>query len=126
MERNPSPRFSLSLLGRFELSGPDGVVELPSKKLAGVLTYLACTAPWPQRRETLSSLLWGSHFGLQAKQNLRQALFRLRKILGHDALDGDGEVISINAAAIACDVSRLERRPAVQYSGDRRLIGNGN
>src|SRR5258707_15295624 len=88
----PSPRFGLSLLGRFELTGPDGVVDLPSKKLAGLLAYLACTAPRPQPREKLAALLWGSHFDAQAKQNLRQALFRLRKVLGQDALEGGGEV----------------------------------
>ena len=99
MDGAPSPRFGLSLLGRFELTGPDGVVDLPSKKLAGLLAYLACTAPQPQPREKLSALLWGSHFDAQAKQNLRQALFRLRKVLGQDALESDGEVVSLNAAA---------------------------
>src|SRR3954470_5130484 len=100
--------FGLSLLGRFELTGPDGIVDLPSKKLAGLLAYLACTAPRPQSREKLSTLLWGSHFDAQAKQNLRQALFRLRKVLGEDALESDGEVVSLNAAAVRCDVSRFE------------------
>src|SRR5216683_4777528 len=57
-----SPRFGLSLLEGFELTGPDGVVDLPSKKLAGLLAYLACNAPRPQPRERLSALLWGSHF----------------------------------------------------------------
>ena len=88
MDRAPSPRFGLSLLGGFELTGPDGVVDLPSKKLAALLAYLACTAPQPQPRERLSALLWGSHFDAQAKQNLRQALYRLRKVLGRDALEG--------------------------------------
>ena len=100
--------FGLSLLGSFELTGPDGVVDLPSKKLAGLLTYLACTAPRPQSREKLSALLWGSHFDVQAKQNLRQALFRLRKVLGEDALESDGEVVSLNTAVVLCDVSRFE------------------
>jgi DNA-binding SARP family transcriptional activator len=108
MERTTSPMFGLSLLGGFELTGPDGVIDLPSKKLAGLLTYLACTAPRPQSREKLSALLWGSHFDVQAKQNLRQALFRLRKVLGEDALDSDGEVVSLNAAVVLCDVSRFE------------------
>jgi hypothetical protein len=44
----PSPRFGLSLLGGFKLTGPDGVVDLPSKKLAGLLAYLAGTAPHGQ------------------------------------------------------------------------------
>lgn len=102
------PRFGLSLLGGFELTGPDGVVDLPSKKLAGLLAFLACTAPRPQSREKLSALLWGSRFDARARQNLRQALFRLRKVLGEDALESDGEVVSLNAAAVRCDVSRFE------------------
>src|SRR6185503_1736062 len=108
IDRAPSPRFGLSLLGGFELTGPDGVVDLPSKKLAALLAYLGCTAPQPQPRERLSALLWGSHFDAQAKQNLRQALSRLRKMLRPDALESDGEVVSLNAATIQCDVSRFE------------------
>src|SRR6266850_6034650 len=103
MDGAPPPRFGLSLLGGFELTGPDGVVDLPSKKIAGLLAYLACTAPQPQPRERLSALLWGSYFEAQAKQNLRQALYRLRKALGEDALEADGEVVSLNAAVILCD-----------------------
>jgi len=86
MNRVPPPKYRLALLGRFELSGPDGPVDLPNKKLAGLLAYLACTAPEPQSREKLATLLWGSHFETQARQNLRQALFRLRRALG-DALN---------------------------------------
>src|SRR5215831_12104838 len=108
MDRVPPPRFSVSLLGRFELAGPGGVVDLPSRKLAALLAYLACTTPLPQPRERLSGLLWGSHFDLQAKQNLRQALFRLRKVLGQNALEGDGEVVSLNPAAVVSDAGRFE------------------
>ncbi|HEX9525072.1 MAG TPA: BTAD domain-containing putative transcriptional regulator, partial [Reyranella sp.] len=119
MNGAPSPKFSLALLGRFELTGPQGVVELPSKKLAGLLTYLACTAPRPQSREKLSTLLWGSHFDVQAKQNLRQALSRLRKLLGQDALQSDGEVVWLNAAAVQCDISRFE---ALVHEGSRDAL----
>jgi DNA-binding SARP family transcriptional activator/class 3 adenylate cyclase/predicted ATPase len=115
----PSPRFGLSLLGGFELTGPDGVVDLPSKKLAALLAYLACTAPLPQSREKLSALLWGSHFDAQAKQNLRQAVSRLRKVLGQDALESDGEVVTLNAAAVLCDVSRFE---ALILEGSREAL----
>jgi DNA-binding SARP family transcriptional activator len=103
-----SPRFSLSLLGRFELTGPDGPVDLPNKKLAALVAYLACTTPQRQSRERLSALLWGSQFDADARRNLRQALFRLRKVLGQDALEGDGEVVWLNAAVVPCDVDRFE------------------
>jgi len=104
----PRPKFNLALLGRFELSGPAGPVDLPNKKLAGLLAYLAFTAPEPQSRERLATLLWGSHFETQARQNLRQALFRLRRTLGEDALVGDGEDISLALGLLDCDVARRE------------------
>ena len=106
---NESPaKCRLSLLGRFELIGPDGRVDLPNKKLAGLLAYLACTAPEPQPREKLATLLWGSHFEAQARQNLRQALSRLRRTLGQDALLSDGEKVSLAPGAVDCDATRLE------------------
>lgn len=105
----PRPAFTLSLLGRFVLTGPRGAVNLPNKKLAGLLAFLACMAPDAQPREKLSTLFWGSHLDAQAKQNLRQALFKLRQILGQDVLKSDAEFVSLNAAVIACDVNQFEQ-----------------
>jgi class 3 adenylate cyclase/DNA-binding SARP family transcriptional activator len=101
------PRFKLSVLGGFILSGPEGVVGLPNKKLAALLTYLGCTAPVPQPRERLWTLLWGSHFDAQARQSLRQAIFKLRLILGPEAIESDGEFVWLNAAVVFCDVAGL-------------------
>ena len=102
------PRYRLRLLGRFELSGPSGPIELSNRKLAALLAYLACTAPKPQPREKLATLLWGSHFEAQAKQNLRQALVRLRRALDHEALISDGDEISLAPVALECDVAQLQ------------------
>jgi TolB-like protein/DNA-binding SARP family transcriptional activator len=102
-------KYTLSLLGRFELSGPDGrPIDLTSKKLAALLAFLACTAPQAQGRDKLMTLLWGSHFDAQARQNLRQALFRLRRVMGEDALISSGESVSLQPDVIACDVPRFE------------------
>src|SRR5262245_7195422 len=88
--------------------GPDWEIDLPNRKLAGLLVYLACSAPTPQPREKLSTLLCGSHFEVQARQNLRQALFRLRRLLGPDVVIGDGEEVALAPGAIDCDARRLE------------------
>ncbi len=101
-------QFRLSLLGSFQLTGPGEPIDLPSKKLAGMLAYLALTAPLPQSREKLATLFWGSHFEPQARQNLRKALFRLRRTLGQDVVVGDGEEVSLKVGAIDCDAVRLE------------------
>ena len=108
MDTVPKPTFQLSLLGRFELSGPDGPIDLTSKKLAALLAFLACTAPQAHSRDKLMTLLWGSHFDAQARQNLRQALTRLRRVLGEDALISNGESVSLQPGVIACDVARFE------------------
>jgi class 3 adenylate cyclase len=113
------PKYSLKLLGRFELSGPEGPVELANKKLAALLAYLACSAPEPQSREKLATLLWGSHFEAQAQQNLRQALFRLRRALGHHALMSDGDDVWLAPGVIDCDVTRLK---ALSGEGSRASL----
>lgn len=102
------PKFRLSLLGRFELTAGTGIVHLPSKKLAALLAYLACTAPEPQPREKLANLLWGSHFETQARQNLRQALFRLRRILGQDALVNSDDDVRLATGIVDCDAVRFK------------------
>ena len=108
MDDVPLPKFRLCLLARFALIGPEGSVDLPSKKLAGLLAYLACTAPAPQPRGKLATLLWGSFFEAQARQNLRQALFRLRRSLGEDALISNGEEIALAPGMVDCDAVRLQ------------------
>jgi class 3 adenylate cyclase/DNA-binding SARP family transcriptional activator len=104
----PPAKYQLALVGRFKLSRRDGLVDLPNKKLAALLAYLACTAPEPQSREKLATLLWGSHFDAQARLNLRQAVFRLRRALGEDALTSDGDDVSLALGVLDCDVARLK------------------
>jgi len=111
----PAATFRLSLLGRFELAGQEGSIDLTSKKLTALLTYLVCTAPQAHGRDKLMTLLWGSHFDAQARQNLRQALFRLRRVLGEDALISTGESISLQPGVVTSDVMRFEA-----------LLGDGN
>ena len=45
----PLSKFRLSLLGPFALTGPDGVVDLPNRKLAGLLAYLVYALVRPER-----------------------------------------------------------------------------
>lgn len=102
------PRFGLSLFGRFELTASDGTIPLPGRKLAGLLAYLACAAPRRQPREKLANLLWGSHFETQARQNLRQSLVRLRRILGADSIYSDDHDVWLAPGVIECDAVRFE------------------
>ncbi len=115
MDSAPTPTFQLSLLGRFELSGPEGPIDLTSKKLAGLLAFLACTASQAHSRDKLMALLWGSHFEAQARQNLRQALSRLRRILGEGTLVTNGETVSLRPGTLVCDVAQFETLLSRRY-----------
>jgi TolB-like protein/Tfp pilus assembly protein PilF len=119
MDAMPEHAFQLRLLGRFELAGPHGPIDLASKKLAALVAYLACTGPRPQSRDTLMTLLWGSHFDAQARQNLRQALARLRRILGEGVIAADNETVGLRAGAITTDVARFE---ALLLEGSRDAL----
>jgi TolB-like protein/Tfp pilus assembly protein PilF len=98
--------FHLKMLGPFALDGPTGRVDLGSKKLCALAAYLACAGTAP--RDRLTTLLWGAHFELQARQNLRKALSRLRRTLGEEVLLTDGDRVSIAPGTVACDVARFE------------------
>ena len=103
---NPAPDapFQLLLLGHFSLTGPRGPVDLGNKKQCALLAFVAC-ATEPSSRETLTTLLWGSHFEVQARHSLRQALTRLRRALGEDVFAGSDDALAIRPGLFRCDTS---------------------
>jgi TolB-like protein len=100
--------LELKLFGHMELSGPGGRIDLANAKLSALLAYLALSGRRPLPREQLTDLLWGSHFEEQARQNFRQALSRLRKLLGSDLFATEDQFIQIEARKIESDVARFE------------------
>lgn len=99
-------QLQLSLLGRFQLRGPTGPIDLGSKKLCALVAYLACTGG--VSRDRLTTLLWGSHFDVQARQNLRKALSRLRGSLGEDVLIADDVMVVLQQGKVATDLAQFE------------------
>lgn len=80
---SPPARLSISLLGvpSVCLSGRSlGIVKNP--KVLVTLAYLV-TEPGPHPRDLLAARLWPDGTSQQAQRNLRQILYRLRKLL-HD------------------------------------------
>ena len=70
----------------------DGSVGVLEQKDALLLAYLAIEGPTPRSR--LASLLWPDVDAERARANLRQRLFRLRKSIGRDLLEG-GDVAGL-------------------------------
>ncbi len=75
--------LSLTLLGGFEVT-LDGqpLSTFEYDKVGALLAYLAVEAAHPHRRETLAGLLWPERPERNARQNLSQTLFVLRRVIG--------------------------------------------
>ncbi|MEO5882094.1 MAG: AAA family ATPase, partial [Caldimonas sp.] len=82
-----SIRFdTLQLGGEPRLVRADGKAGVLEQKDALLLAYLAVEGPTPRGR--LATLLWPDVDDERARANLRQRLFRLRKSLGRELLEG--------------------------------------
>jgi adenylate cyclase len=108
MDDEPALSFKIALFGRVQLNGPEGVIELTSKKLAALLAYLCLTHPKPHTREKLLTLLWSRQFDTQGRQSLRKTLSNLRRIFGKDVIVSISDTISLRPGLISCDVISFE------------------
>ena len=72
----------------------DGTIVALEQKDALLLAYLAIEGPTPRSR--LAALLWPDVDPERARANLRQRLFRLRKAVGRELLEG-GDVAGLCA-----------------------------
>jgi len=86
-------------------------VTIAGAKQRALLAYLALTMGKPTSRDRLMSMLWGDRFDEQARQSLRQALTKLRKLEngGKSILQSDGDTISLDADAVDVDAIEFER-----------------
>ena len=83
--------LSISLLGAFRLIGPGGTITgIESNKVRALLAYLAVESDRPHRREALAELLWPDAPQPVGRQNLRRALYNLRRALEGQKLAGQG------------------------------------
>src|SRR5205085_6252945 len=106
-------RLGLTLLGGFQARlDPGRPVAVPSGKLQALLAYLALSPGQAHPRDKLGAILWSDLPKVQARKNLRQALFELRKALasaGIDTFPLDGEEVTLDPAVIDVDVAAFER-----------------
>jgi DNA-binding SARP family transcriptional activator len=97
-------RLSIALLGplRVLLDGAP-VVGFESDKVRALLAYLALESDRPHRRESLAGLLWPGRPETDARHDLSQALYSLRRAIGGDAdpplLAANYHTIQFNSAA---------------------------
>jgi WD40 repeat protein/DNA-binding SARP family transcriptional activator len=73
--------LEVRLLGQFDVRRDGVSILIPSRPAQSLLAYLLLTAGIAHRREKLAGLLWPDSSEDNARSNLRQALWRVRKAL---------------------------------------------
>lgn len=100
----------ITLTGSPTIHVGEQAVACPSRKGVAVLVYLIAQPAGQADRDMLAGLLWGDQPGDQARTNLRQALWRLKRTLGKAGFDGltAGRVtISIAPGSASFDIDDM-------------------
>ena len=104
MSTTTTARYRLSLLGPWELTGPDGnrvrsVLAQP-KRLC-LLAYLAFRAE-PVTRSSVVALFWPNADEARGRNSLSQSLHHLRRSLGPGVIESvEGDRIQVSPASVA-------------------------
>ncbi|HEY3310591.1 MAG TPA: BTAD domain-containing putative transcriptional regulator [Anaerolineales bacterium] len=109
--------LQIRLLGQFDVRLDGKRIVISSRAGQSLLGYLAMTAGTPHRREKLAGTLWPDSSDENARKNLRQELWRIRKAIPnqglaaeHDYLLSDAYTITFNSDADTwLDVAILQR-----------------
>ncbi len=107
--------LEIRLLGQFDVRIDGQPVEIPSRPAQSLLAYLLLNPGTAHRREKLAGLFWPDATESNARNNLRYALWRIRKAIepGRTYLIADELSIAFDAEAeYWLDVSVLERKMA--------------
>src|SRR5262249_16222260 len=76
-------RLELSLLGPMHMAlDALPITDFGTDKTRALLAYVFVEGTHPHRRETLTGLLWPDQPEEAARTSLRQAIYKLRRVLG--------------------------------------------
>ena len=104
--------LEILLLGAFQLRKGGQPIDLPGRRERALLAYLAVPAGESRSREKLAGMLWSERGDKQARDSLKQAMLRLRKIVDGEqpaALLSDREFVTLDPALVSIDVAEFER-----------------
>ena len=105
-------RLTLTFFGAFQARLNNKRLEnFRSAKVQGLLVYLVLNGTQTYARDVLATLFWPEEPETGAKQNLRQSLFRLRKVLGDVDAQKDEPYILVTR-------STVQFNPASHFSLD--------
>jgi TolB-like protein/Tfp pilus assembly protein PilF len=104
--------LQLVLLGGFHASAAGQQIGVPGRKERGLLAFLAIPAGESRSRDKLAGLLWSDRGDSQARESLKQAIFKLRRSLDclqPSPLLADREFVVLHGEAVTVDVSEFEQ-----------------
>src|SRR6188474_1809172 len=73
--------LEVRLLGKFDVKSEQKPIDIASRPAQCLFAYLILSAGTSHRREKLAGLLWPDSLEETARDNLRHALWRIRKAL---------------------------------------------
>src|SRR5689334_8010952 len=85
--------LQIRLLGQFDIRLDGKRVVVPARASQSLLAYLVMTAGTPHRREKLAGTLWPDSSEENARKNLRQELWRIRKAIPNQSLTAESEFL---------------------------------
>ena len=92
------PTLQITLLGAMQVQVAGALaLQFPTAKVQALLAYLAVEAKTAHPRDTLIGLFWPDFTMDSARQNLRQALFRLRQTISPTYLLVTNQTVQFNA-----------------------------
>ena len=108
--------WHIGLFGGLRLTqGDRTITRFPAQKSASLLAYLALNPGAVHPRDQLADLLWPDAHADSARQNLRQALLHLRRMLDppgradNAVIIGDRASVMLNPDAVTTDVLEYQR-----------------
>src|SRR5215213_476650 len=106
--------LEVRLLGTFEVKHKKNTVSISSRPAQSLFAYLILNAGNSHRREKLAGMLWPDSLEETARDNLRHALWRIRKALPPDPkieylLVDDLSIAFNDAADYGLDAGKIEK-----------------
>jgi len=104
--------LQLVLLGGFQARAAGQEINVPGRKERALLAFLAIPAGEARSRDKLAGLLWSDRGDSQARESLKQAVFKLRKSLDGvqpSPLRADREFVTLDTEAVTVDVAKFEQ-----------------
>lgn len=115
--------LAIEFLGRFRCFDEAGSeILIRSRKARALLAFVAASAQ-PVARDRLTALLWSDRGEDQARASLRQALFEIRRAVGHrePSSSGDRDLIVPGDWMLGTDLQRIAA--AASDGNGERLVG---